>query len=283
VILGVIYDVLRWEEKNIITEAKRMGHKVFPIYVRDYVFSSKKFNLDNNADIFMQRSVSHSRAIITSILIETLGYRSINDYYTLFRVSNKLLTLMLLKKHNILVPEFIVAFEKEKVIESSKELGYPLVIKPIEGSWGRMVAKANDSDTLRSFMEYQDYTSQQYKTVYFIQEYINKPNRDIRIFVIGDEAPVGIYRINNKNWRTNTALGAIAEKLKIDKELEDLALKVKEIVGGYFLGIDIFEDKDRGYIVNEVNGVPEFKNTVRVTGYNIAENLIRSIEAELKK
>lgn len=282
-ILGVIYDVLRWEEKNIITEAKRMGHKVFPIYVRDYVFSSKKFNLDNNADIFMQRSVSHSRAIITSILIETLGYRSINDYYTLFRVSNKLLTLMLLKKHNILVPEFIVAFEKEKVIESSKELGYPLVIKPIEGSWGRMVAKANDSDTLRSFMEYQDYTSQQYKTVYFIQEYINKPNRDIRIFVIGDEAPVGIYRINNKNWRTNTALGAIAEKLKIDKELEDLALKVKEIVGGYFLGIDIFEDKDRGYIVNEVNGVPEFKNTVRVTGYNIAENLIRSIEAELKK
>ncbi|MDT7900443.1 MAG: lysine biosynthesis protein LysX [Acidianus sp.] len=277
-IVGVTYDLLRWEERNLIQEATKLGHKVIPIYTKDFYHLFSEDNQFQNLDVVLQRNTSHQRALSTSLIFETLGYNVINDSRTLINCENKLITTAILSRHNIKVPKTAIAFSKDKALEVASKLGYPAVIKPIEGSWGRMVAKAVDEDTLRSFLEYQDYTSVGFKNVYYIQEFVRKPDRDIRIFVIGDEAPVGIYRVNTKNWRTNTALGAIAEPLKIDDELKDLALKVKEVIGGFFLGIDIFEDKERGYLVDEVNGVPEFKNTVRVNQFNLSEYLIRRIE-----
>jgi len=212
-----------------------------------------------------------------------MNYKVINDYLTLIKCENKLLTLSILSKHNIKTPRTFIAFSREKALELADKVGYPVVIKPIEGSWGRMVAKAIDRDSLNNFLEYQEYTTSQFRYAYFIQEFVKKPNRDIRIFVIGDEAPVGIYRVNERNWKTNTALGARAEPLKISEELRDLALKVKDVLGGFFLGIDIFEDPERGYIVNEVNGVPEYKNTVRVNNFNVSQYLINKISEWIRK
>jgi len=285
VILGVIYDLLRWEEKNLIQEARKLGHTVIPIYTKDFYYF---YNNDSNEtlgdlDVVIQRNTSHARAVITSTIFENLSYKTINDSSTLIKCENKLYTLSLLSKHGIRVPKTIVAFSKEKALELANKLSYPVVIKPVEGSWGRMVARAIDEDTLRNFLEYQEYTTLQFRYIYLIQEFVKKPDRDIRIFTIGDEAPVGIYRVNSRNWKTNTALGAKAEPLKIDEELQDLALKVKDIIGGFFLGIDVFEDPERGYIINEVNGVPEYKNTVRVNNFNVSEYLIRKIEEWIKK
>ncbi|ARM76018.1 lysine biosynthesis protein LysX [Acidianus manzaensis] len=282
-ILGVTYDLLRWEEKNLIQEANKLGHKVVPIYTKDfYYISSEDFQIQG-LDVVLQRNTSHQRALSTSAIFEGLGYKVVNDSRTLVNCENKLITTMLLSSHDIPIPKTGFAFSKEKSIELANKLGYPSVIKPIEGSWGRMVAKVTDEDTLRSFMEYQDFTTLSAKYIYYIQEFVKKPDRDIRIFVIGDEAPVGIYRVNSKNWRTNTALGAIAEPLKIDEELQDLALKVKDIIGGFFLGIDVFEDPERGYLVDEVNGVPEYKNTVRVNQFNVSSYLIKKIEEWIRK
>ncbi|BCU70516.1 lysine biosynthesis protein LysX [Stygiolobus caldivivus] len=283
-ILGVSYDLVRWEERNLIEEAKKLGHSVVPIFTKDfYTFLGDSSNLNLEADVIIQRNTSHARAILTSLIFEGYNYKVINDSTTLNKCENKLYTLALLNKHNIKIPVTLITFSREKALESTEKLGYPVVVKPIEGSWGRMVAKANDKDTLMSLLEYQEYTSSQYRYAYFIQEFVEKPSRDIRIFVIGDEAPVGIYRVNERNWKTNTALGARAEPLKIDDELEDLALKVKEVIGGFFLGIDIFEDKERGYIVNEVNGVPEYKNTVRVNNFNVSQFLVKKIAEWVKK
>ncbi|MEM0374047.1 MAG: lysine biosynthesis protein LysX [Sulfolobaceae archaeon] len=281
--LGVIYDMLRWEEKDIIAQAKRLGHNVNLVYLKSFSFSSKLSNVFLGSNVFIQRSVSHSRALISSVLFENLGLKVINSYETLFKSYNKFFTSLILRKNKIPTPDFAISFDKENALKVAEDLGYPVVIKPIEGSWGRMVARAYDKYNLLDLMEYQDYTVSNFRTIYYIQKYVNKPNRDIRIFTIGDEAPVGIYRVNYSNWKTNTALGAKAEPLKIDKELEELALKVKDTIGGLFLGIDIFEDRENGYLVNEVNPVPEFKNTVRVTNYNISEKLIKCIEVELKR
>ncbi len=146
-----------------------------------------------------------------------------------------------------------------------------------------MCIRDRDEDILYSFLEYQEYTTSQFRQIYLVQEFVKKPNRDIRIFVMGDEAPVGIYRVNERNWKTNTALGARALPLKIDDELRDLALKVRDIMGGFFLGIDIFEDPERGYLVNEVNGVPEYKNTVRVNNFNVSSYLLNKLREWIKK
>ncbi|MEM3681641.1 MAG: RimK family alpha-L-glutamate ligase, partial [Metallosphaera sp.] len=192
-------------------------------------------------------------------------------------------TTFLLRSRGIPVPKTAIAFSREKALEVAKKLGYPVVIKPVEGSWGRMVARAQDEDTLRSLIEYQEFTTLQYKTIYYVQEYVNKPNRDIRIFAVGDEVPVGIYRENEKNWKTNTALGAIAKPLKIDEELKELTIKVKEVIGGFFLGIDVFEDKERGYLIGEVNGVPEFKNTVRVNQFNLSNFILHKLNEAIRR
>ena len=282
-IIGVTYDLIRWEERNLIEEARKLGHTIIPIYTKDFftLIGDEINKID--ADVIIQRNTSHSRALLTSMIFENMNYKVINDYLTLIKCENKLLTLSILSRHNIKTPRTFIAFSREKALELADKLGYPVVIKPIEGSWGRMVAKAVDRDTLNNFLEYQEYTTSQFRYAYFIQEFVKKPNRDIRIFVIGDEAPVGIYRVNERNWKTNTALGARAEPLKIDDELRDLALKVKDVLGGFFLGIDIFEDPERGYIVNEVNGVPEYKNTVRVNNFNVSQYLINKISEWIRK
>ncbi|MCH1770925.1 MULTISPECIES: lysine biosynthesis protein LysX [Metallosphaera] len=282
-ILGVSYDLLRWEERNLIDEAKKAGNKVIPLFTKDLTFLSSEDAGYQDMEAVIQRNTSHSRASATSMLFETYGFKVFNDSLTLNRCENKLLTTFLLRSRGVAVPRTAIAFSRERALEIAGKLGYPVVIKPIEGSWGRMVARAQDEDTLRSLIEYQEFTTLQYKTIFYIQEYVNKPDRDIRIFVIGDEAPVGIYRENPKNWKTNTALGAIAKPLKIDEELRELALKVKEVIGGFFLGIDIFEDKERGYLVGEVNGVPEYKNTVRVNQFNVSGFLLNKLTEVIKK
>jgi len=283
VILGIAYDLARWEEKNLFHEAQRLGHKVVPLFSKDFYVLFSEDNGLPSMDVVIQRNTSHSRAFSTSAILESLNYKVVNDSSTLMRCENKLVTTSILARHAIPVPKTGIAFSKEHAFEIANKLGYPVVVKPVEGSWGRMVAKADNEDSLRSLFEYQEYTTMPYKYVYYVQEFVEKPNRDIRIFVVGDETPVGIYRVNSKNWRTNTALGATAEPLKIDEELRELALKVKEVIGGFFLGIDVFEDKDRGYLVGEVNGVPEYKNTVRVNNFNLSEYLIRKLEEWIRK
>jgi [lysine-biosynthesis-protein LysW]--L-2-aminoadipate ligase len=280
--LGVAYDVLRWEERDLFSEARKLGYDVRPLYIKDYADLVGN-SIGENLDAVIQRGVSHSRALISTTLLESQGLRVFNDSLTLVRCENKAITLSLLAKSGVSIPRTAIAFSKEKALEMARKLGYPVVIKPIEGSWGRMVAKAVDDDSLYSLMEYQDYTTLQFRTAYMIQEFVRKPDRDIRIFVIGDEVPVGIYRVNKANWKTNTALGANAEPLKIDPELRELAMKVKDVIGGFFLGIDVFEDPDRGYVVNEVNGVPEYKNTVRVNNFNVSGFLFKKLAEVIKK
>ncbi|WP_062087678.1 lysine biosynthesis protein LysX [Sulfolobus acidocaldarius] len=269
-IIGVSYDLLRWEEKDIITEAKKSGFKAIPIFTKDFYSAigvGENYS-ELEADVIIQRNTSHARALTTSLIFEGWNYNVVNDATSLFKCGNKLYTLSLLAKHNIKTPRTIVTFSC-LLYTSDAALGD--------------VYKRQDEDILYSFLEYQEYTTSQFRQIYLVQEFVKKPNRDIRIFVMGDEAPVGIYRVNERNWKTNTALGARALPLKIDDELRDLALKVRDIMGGFFLGIDIFEDPERGYLVNEVNGVPEYKNTVRVNNFNVSSYLLNKLREWIKK
>jgi [lysine-biosynthesis-protein LysW]--L-2-aminoadipate ligase len=273
VILGISYDVIRWEERDLIEKAKKLGIEVFPIHIPSF-----DFNAISNVDVIIQRAVSFYHAISSTILMEERGNKVINPSATLQICENKLFTTSLLRRNNIMVPETRIAFSREKALEYARSIGYPVVIKPLMGSWGRMVAKADTEDSLEGLLEYAEYSRLPFYNVFYIQKYVKKPNRDIRVFVIGDEVPVGIYRVNEKNWKTNTALGARAEPLKIDGEINEIALKVKQVIGGFFLGVDLLEDKELGYLVSEVNGVPEYKNTVRVNNYDVSIKLLSSIK-----
>lgn len=191
---------------------------------------------------------------------------------------DKVWTLSILNRNKIPVPRTAVVFSEEAALSAAERIGYPVVVKPIAGSWGRLVSLARDEEELRTIIEHRMSIPGIDSRAHLIQELVRKPGRDIRVMVVGGEVVAAIYRVCN-HWITNTARGGRAEPLKPDDELTDLSLRTAEVLGGEVLGIDVFEDPSRGYLVNEVNGVSEFKNLQRVTGVDvagkIAEYLIR--------
>lgn len=280
----LLYDILRWEEKSFIETAKKLDINIIPLHVPTVygeVGSNNSLN-HNNVDIGLQRCVSFYNSLESTVLMESYGIDVINKSYTIMVCQDKLWTTSLLIRNKIPVPKTYVSFSHDTVPKVAEKLGYPFVIKPVYGSWGRLLALIDDEEDMRSIVEHRTYMHNPIQSIYYIQEFVRKPGRDIRIFTVGDEVPVAIYRYSN-HWITNTARGGKAVAARIDPELEDLALRAAKAVEGHFLGIDVFEDPDRGYLVNEVNAVTEFKNTVAVTGYDLTRKVLEYISSLVKR
>jgi len=119
--------------------------------------------------------------------------------------------------------------------------------------------------------------------IYYVQSRVRRPPRDIRSFVIGGQFIAAIYRYAPPNdWRTNAALNGMVEACPKSPEIEDLSLRTAEVIGADYLGIDLMESEN-GLMVHEVNGSTEFKNTVAVTGINIAGVLVDHLASISKR
>ncbi len=285
--IGISYEVIRWEEKLLIDASKELGLEVVPLHLHNIRLlvgsDGRKLERDlGDIDIVLQRAISHVIALNSSLAFESMGMRTINNSLSTAIAMNKLWTAKLLAQNSIRIPRTIITFSDETCFRTTEILRYPIVIKPIDGSWGRLIAMARDEEELRSILEHRNYIPNPVMKVHMLQEFVKKPNRDIRVFVIGEEVPAAIYRVSN-HWITNTARGGKAVPVNIDDELRELALKTAKIIGGEILGIDIFEDQERGYVVNEVNAVPEFKNTVAATGVPIHMKIIEYVKSQVKR
>jgi [lysine-biosynthesis-protein LysW]--L-2-aminoadipate ligase len=171
-------------------------------------------------------------------------------------------------------PKAVSAFSKESALEALEYIKYPAVIKPTIGSRGRLVALLRDKDTAKAVLEDREQMYPLYH-IYYLEEFVNRPPRDIRAIVIGDEVVAAIYRYSSEgDWKTNMALGGRAENCPVSNQLQDLCLKATRAVGGRIVGVDLMESEDDGLIVHEVNNTTEFKNTVKTTGIDIAGLMI---------
>jgi len=278
--IAVIYDHPRWEEKHIIKMAKDMGFEVEEVPLRSLALEIG--SVKSEADVAIQRAVSSIRAMTSTALYESQGIPVVNSLHTQLICDNKALTDAALTKNGIPRPRTVLAYDEDSALKAASDLGYPVVVKPLQGSWGRLQALIRDPDALKAVIEYREaMPSPQFK-VHYIQEYVRKPERDIRVFVVGDDVPVAIYRISRGEWRTNTALGGTAERAHVDEELKELAIRAAEAVGGGVLGVDVVEDPERGYLVIEVNSNVDFKNTYRVTGVDLGKAIVE-YAAEIAK
>ncbi len=280
--VSLIYDIIRWEERSII---KALNDKNVDVSLIDV----KNMNLDlkNNSydfcDISLQRSTGYYRNLHSTAYIEFTGNRIINDFNSTIITGNKMFTSLMLSKNNIRIPKTFVSFNKETFLKSfNDDFNSKAVTKPVTGSWGRMISLLNDYYAAMDVSEYKDYMYPLYQ-INYTQEFINDFDRDLRVFVVNDNVIAGIYRYKPGNdWRTNTALGGRAEKLKITPEIEEIALKSAQAMGPGIYGIDLLESRE-GYFVNEINGNTEFKNTVPVTGINIPDYIADYVISEAKK
>lgn len=280
--IGVAYDIIRWEERAIMETIKKLGHEVKPIQVNKTVFWLTGMNGFSELDFVIQRCVSFYRALASTAVFEEQGVTVVNNFNVIRDCEDKLYTTLKLARNKIPVPRTAVSFSREGCVNVGEELGYPVVVKPIYGSWGRMVSRALDRDSLLEIIEFREYMQSPHFKVHYLQEYVDKPNRDIRAFYFWGDVPAAIYRVSS-SWKTNTALGGVAVEAELDHELNEMVKKSGEVMGGGVLGIDILESRNGGYLVSEVNAIPEFRNTVRVTGRDLAKIMIEKTIENIKR
>lgn len=270
----MLYDQIRPDERLIIDAAKRDGMDLTLYDTNQLVF---EVTGDDGgielADVFLQRCVSYFRSIHVTALLESRGRPVVNAFKAASICGNKLLASITLSRAKIPTPRTFLTFTEESSLEALHELGYPAVLKPVVGSWGRLIAQLSDDDSARSIIESREYMHP-IQQVFYIQERIKRPDRDIRCYVIGDQAVAAIYRhAAQGDWRTNTARGGVAESCPITPELAELSVKAAEVMGGGAFGVDLMETES-GLVVHEVNHTTEFKNTVRVTGVDIPKLIL---------
>jgi len=265
----ILYDQLRWEEKSLIEAAKKKDIKLEVINCRENSIDLDKDEFTYCDDIILQRCVSYYNNLHSTAAFEGLGAKMINSLYTAIMCGNKLFTHMELAKSGIAIPKAFCAFSNQSAMDILNKNGYPKVIKPVVGSWGRMVALLKDKEAAEAVIEDREHMYPLYHVFYF-EEFVKRPPRDIRCIVVGNKVVAAIYRYSGDNeWKTNMALGGKAEACKVTNEMEDLCLKVAKTLKGEILGVDLMESDENGLLVHEVNNTTEFKNTVRVTEIDI--------------
>lgn len=279
--VGIIISHVRPEEKLLISAFQARG-------VEPDIISDREINLDitagpeqlapsgvpwNSYDVIMERSVSTSRGLYMLAILGSWGVNAINRYETASTCADKFLTTIALTKAGIPQPTARTAFDPDTALQAIENIGYPAVLKPVTGSWGRLLARVNDVEAAEAVIEHRQTLGDYQHHIYYVQEYVKKPGRDIRAFVVGDRTICAIYR-DSAHWITNTARGGKASNCPVTPELGALCVKAAKAVGGGIVAIDVFEDPERGLSVNEINHTMEFRNSSAPTGVDIAAEVV---------
>ena len=268
--VGFLHSLIRRDEKLLIQELRRRpGVELALLDDRRLVF-----DLDSApaVDVALERCINHSRAMHALRLFESAGVTCVNAYEVARRCGDKILTATALADSGVPQPATRIAFTEASALEAVEELGYPVVLKPAVGSWGRLLSKINDREAAETVLEHKTVLGTYHHSIFFVQKYVEKNGRDIRSFVVGDECVAAIYR-SSDHWITNTARGARASNCPVTPEVADISLRAAEAVGGGVLAVDLFET-EHGLLANEVNYTMEFKNSIDVTGVDIPERIV---------
>jgi [lysine-biosynthesis-protein LysW]---L-2-aminoadipate ligase len=261
---------VRVEEKLLLEQLELRG-------VRIIRFDDRTFTLDlhkpwQECDVVLERCINHLRALYTLRVLNDWGIATVNTYEVANNCGDKLLTSSALAQAGIPIPRTVLAYDQESALAAIEEIGYPVVMKPAIGSWGRLLSRINDRDAAEAILEHKVTLGSFHHGAFYIQEYVNKPGRDIRSFVVGDVTICAIYR-DSPHWITNTARGGVATNCPVTPEINALSLGAARAVGGGVVAVDLLESED-GLLVNEVNYTMEFRNSIDTTGVNIPAKVV---------
>lgn len=280
--MSIIYDNVRWEEKSIMKAAMDRNHRVNMIDVRSMDMDFDSRLPDSFGSITIQRSTSYYRGLHSTAYLEYNGQRVVNDLQVQIIAGNKMFTSLSLRKNGVPTPRTSASTGYETAMRQfSSKYNERAVLKPVTGSWGRMIALMNDRAAAMAILEDREYMYPLY-SIFYMQEFIKRPPRDIRVFVTGDSVAGAIYRYSTgDDWRTNSAIGGEAEKCEVTPELEDIAIRAARCIGHGIFGVDVMES-ERGYLVHEVNSTTEFRNTARAGGVDIPSRIVEFLEDEAR-
>lgn len=278
----MVYSRLRVEEKLLIEAFEREGINLNLLHEDGLLlplFANGELPIKPPA-VVLNRIISASHAFYVSRVLESKGMKVVSSSKAISNCLDKALTTLLLVENNIPVPRTYLAFSPENALEAIERIGYPAVIKPVNGSWGRLLAKVNDKDAAEAVLEHKYTLGNGLQKIFYVQEYVNKPGRDIRSFVIGRRCLAAIYRVS-PHWITNTARGGEAKNCPLTPELVELSERAARAVDGEIVALDLFETPSGELLVNEINHSPEFRNSIAPTGVDIPGEIAKYIKSFL--
>ena len=270
--IAVLCSRVRVEEKLLFAALRERGVESDRIDPREVVFELGGNGL-SEYDAVLVRCLSHSQAYYITRWLESNGIPATSPHCVVAACGDKLITSAALKKAGVPIPRTVVAFTAASALQAIEGMGYPVVLKPLLGSWGRLLAKVSDRYAAEALLEHKQTLGGYQHSVFYVQEFIEKPGRDIRTFVVGDETVAAIYR-HSSHWITNTARGGEASECPITPELDRISRASAQAVGGGVVAIDIFEAPDGRLLVSEVNHTPEFRHSIAPTGVDIPGKII---------
>jgi [lysine-biosynthesis-protein LysW]--L-2-aminoadipate ligase len=268
--IGVLCSRIRAEEKLLFDAFNRRGIDYEKIDDRELIF---EIGADPpRYDVVLERCLHHSRALYALRILNQWGVPTVNTYEVALTCGDKINTTTALAAAGVPSPRTLIAFTPESAIEAIETLGYPVVLKPAVGSWGRLLAKISDREAAEALLEHKETLGSYQHAIFYVQEFVNKPSRDIRTFVVGEETICAIYR-ESSHWITNTARGGQARNCPVTPEIDRLSRAAAHAVGGGVLAIDLLEHPD-GMLVSEVNYTMEFRNSIDTTGVDIPGRIV---------
>ena len=274
--IGVLYSRVRVEEKWIFAAFEKRGIDFVRLDDRSIFFDLDKPEKWCEFDAVLERSISYTSGLYALRTLNAWGVLTVNTAAVSEACGDKLTTSALLKRDDLPQPRALVAFTPESALEAIEQIGYPVVLKPVVGSWGRLLAKINDRDAAEALLEHKATLGSAQHSVFYIQEFIKKPGRDIRAIVVGDRVLTAIYR-KSEHWITNTARGGEGEICPVTPEIEALCLGAARSVGGGVLAVDLIEHPERGFLINEINHTMEFHTAQPISGIDIAGEIVEYV------
>jgi [lysine-biosynthesis-protein LysW]---L-2-aminoadipate ligase len=271
--IAVLCSRIRVEEKWIFQALDQRGITYDKIDDRQVSFKLNEPRQWLDYGVVLERSLSYKNGLYACQILNAWGIPTVNMSYVAATCGDKLATSVAFEKAGVPQPRVWFAFTPQAALETMDAIGYPLVLKPVVGSWGRLLSKVNDRDAAEAILLHKETLGSVGHSLIYIQEYIKKPGRDIRSFVVGDRTVCAIYR-SSPHWITNTARNGKAEVCPVTPEIDRLSVAAAQAVGGGVIAVDILEDPRRGYLVNEVNHTMEFHTTVPLTGVDIPGLLV---------
>lgn len=279
--VGILYSRIRKDEKLLLEELRDRDHDVRKIDVRKQRFDIAETPAAfDDLDIVIDRCLATSRSLYATRFCESYGVPVVNSHETAMVCADKAKNSLALQEAGIPTPATTVAFTTDSALEAIEEFGYPCVVKPVVGSWGRLMAKINSRDAAEAILEHKATLGHYEHKVFYVQEFVEKPGRDIRV-VATDGEPIAAMVRTSDHWLTNAAKGAVTEPFELDDEAKELVKKASEAVGDGLLGVDLMETGD-SYTVHEVNHTVEFKALDSSVEVDVASKVVDWLEAKVE-
>ncbi|GLZ31511.1 lysine biosynthesis enzyme LysX [Lentzea sp. NBRC 105346] len=276
--LAVLTTRARLEERMIFTALERRAIPYEAVddrtLVQDLAGSARRYT-----GVF-NRIMSHTRSVYAARLFEATGHQVLNSSAVIDTCGDKILTSLALVRAGLPTPRTVVSITPDSALQAIEMIGYPAVVKPAVGSWGRLLSKVNDRDAAETLIEHKQALKSPQHNIWYVQELIDKPGRDIRVIVLGDRVAAAVYR-RSEHWITNTARGATTERCELTPDLVKLSLRAAEAVGGGMLAVDLIERSTGELLVTEVNHTMEFHGLAAVADVDIAELIVDHVQEVL--